>query len=352
MGQGNATHLCNTPYQGRDSPDGPHLQIQCALHPACLPSTWFSFGDRLPKCTRLTAPSWGCHPPSWAVVVAYCVHRKKSDLKATSELTGLKWIILKKTFCPPLSTHTPPLVARESRFLCWQWTQRGVNEDFLCNPAINWVKDPTTHFTQAIRVTLFCHLWHREVIQAEILHFIKLEKCKCSWQQSYNTPLTSELKVILCSQGTSMLSQVPLLTENQGSPNLKPYSSEYGKQRLILVLRPSVKRHDASLGKVASTQPRFPWSLSDSCNTAPVKVNVQRTGKLILCNLKLISTRGLDRTGEMHGPFAGCLHRGAFISFMTLRDPVDKKWLQQLIFKVLLKITEPSKETGPWLQND
>lgn len=130
---------------------------------------------------------------------------------------------------------------------------------------------------------------------------------------------------MLGSQGTSVLYQVPLLTENQGSPNLKPYSPEYGKQRLILVLILSVKRHNTSLGKVASTQPRFPWSLSDSCNTAPVKVNVQRTGKLILCNLNLISTRGLDRTGETHGPFAGCLHRGPFTSSMTLHNPVDKK---------------------------
>lgn len=52
---------------------------------------------------------------------------------------------------------------------------------------------------------------------------------------------------------------------------------------------------------------------------------MQRIGKLILSNLNLIPTQGLDRTGEMHSPFTGSLHRGTCIHSMTLHDPDDKK---------------------------
>jgi len=49
----------------------------------------------------------------------------------------------------------------------------------------------------------------------------------------------------------------------------------------------------------------------------------------------------------MRGLFTSCLHRGIFMCSMTLRDLVDKEQLLQLIFKVLFKITEPAKKTGP-----
>lgn len=192
---------------------GPGQCNSSLQHP--LPRTWFSWR---PPSTNTACPA-SCLPPKrtaffWGQTAQ--VHQPDgtimrlpstilgggcSLLCAQEEVwpqgnLGTDWSQmnhLEKTLRPLLNTHTPPLVARESCFLCWQWTQRGVNEDFLCNPAINWVKDPTTHFTQAIRVMPFCHLWHREVIQAETFHFIKLEKCKCSWEQCYNTPLTSGL---------------------------------------------------------------------------------------------------------------------------------------------------------------
>lgn len=215
MGQGNETHLCNsplprTPFPWQSIP-------QCGYKhskPRILPASHlhgFLLGT---DCWHHNAR--GCHPvlPPWrGVCRSLCAQEASLTSRATSELTGLKWFILKKPFAPPFEFTYAPLSgersvqASESCFLCWQWSQRGVDEDFLCewhNPAINRAKiwQRIWHKPSELR------LWHREVIQAEITSKIWKKKRQvlltviyliiCHWHWDYNQRLCLGPKALVC----------------------------------------------------------------------------------------------------------------------------------------------------------